>query len=120
MLQRTGGDEMNLLETPAVAPSMAPPWAVTARDRRILELAAGKLRGARLDFAEALRALREAVEESIPDGRVFWLGRAAEGPIVGSIISGVGIVDGPGGIQIVRAFGAGSGRAPVRIGRFSP
>jgi hypothetical protein len=111
---------MNPRETSVLAPSVAPPWAVTVRDRRILELAAGKLRGARFDFAEALRALREAVEESIPDGRVFWLGRTAEGPIVGSIISGVGLVDGAGGIQIVRAFGDGSGRAPVPIARFSP
>ncbi|HWO17118.1 MAG TPA: hypothetical protein VNO30_00020 [Kofleriaceae bacterium] len=77
--------------------------ALSARDRRIIQCALRKLRGARVDFGEAVRALREAVEESIPAGRVFMLGIAEAGPIVGSLISGVGIVDGATGVQLVRA-----------------
>lgn len=73
------------------------------RDHRIIERAIAKLAGSQLDFAEALRALREAVEEEIPDGRVFILGCTEHGPIVGSIISGVGIAEGPAGVTLVRA-----------------
>jgi hypothetical protein len=81
---------------------------LTARDRRIIELALRKLGGGRVDFGEALRALREAVEESIRGGRVFVLGATAAGPIAGSLISGVGIVDGPGGVQLVRVAPGGA------------
>jgi hypothetical protein len=81
----------------------APSLGVSARDRRILALALGKLRG-RIDFGDAIRALREAVEEAIPDGRVFALGRAGDAPIMGSLVSGVGLVETAEGVQIVRAL----------------
>lgn len=60
------------------------------------------MQGARVDFNEAIRALREAAEELIPDGRVFVLGVADAGPIVGSIVSGVGIVECASGLRLVR------------------
>lgn len=86
--------------------------ALSARDRRIILRALRKLRGARVDFGEAVRALREAVEESIPAGRVFLLGTSETGPIVGSLVSGVGIVDGATGVQLVRV-GSGGRRTPL-------
>jgi hypothetical protein len=64
-------------------------------------MAAKKLGGCR-DFGDALRALREATEEAIPAGRTFYLGAAERGPVVGSIISGVGITEGPQGLVVVR------------------
>lgn len=88
------------------------PLELTARDRRIIELALRKLGGGRVDFGEALRALREAVEESIHGGRVFVLGATEAGPIAGSLISGIGIVDDPGGVQLVRVA-PGGGRTPL-------
>ena len=71
------------------------------RDRRIIDLALSKVHGARVDFGEAMRALREAAEELIPGGRVFLLGTTDSGPIVGSLLSGVGIVEREQGIQLV-------------------
>ena len=68
-----------------------------------------------MDFGEALRALREAVEESIPGGRVFFLGTTCHGPILGSAISGIGIAEGPAGVQIVRAL---PGEPQVTLARF--
>lgn len=75
---------------------------LSERDRRIIQLTQRKLRGAPVDFAEAMRALRESVEESIPDGKVFVLGMTGRGPILGSLISGVGIVQGLDDVQLVR------------------
>jgi len=74
---------------------------LTPRDRRILSLASRKLVdiGGR-DFREALRALREAVEESIPAGRLYVLSRSNEPLVVGSILSGVGIVEVEGRVMI--------------------
>jgi hypothetical protein len=77
------------------------------RDRRILTLALRKLGGAAPDFDEALRAVREAVGELIPAGRVHLLGAGGHGPIVGSIISGVGITRGAGAVLLVRVDRAG-------------
>jgi hypothetical protein len=75
------------------------------RDRLIIALARRRLRGGRIELDEALRALREAVAEIIPAGRVYVLGATALGPIVGSIISGLGIADGEHGVQLVRVRG---------------
>ncbi len=61
-----------------------------------------KLGGAAPDFGEAVRALREAVEEVIPAGRLYHLGAAPRGAIVGSIVSGVGITAGASGVLLVR------------------
>lgn len=82
--------------------------AISRRDRQIVELALRKLGGAGFDFGDALRALREATEELIPNGRVYFLGEAAgddgatSGPIVGSLISKVGIVETATGIELVQ------------------
>jgi hypothetical protein len=80
----------------------APCFGLSSRDGRILALTRKKVDGVAVDFGEVLRALRDAVEESIPAGRVFLLGTAQLGPIVGSIISGIGVVDDPDGVRIVR------------------
>ena len=71
------------------------------RDRRIIELARAKL-GAQVSFSDAMRALREATEELIPGGRVFFLGVIDGGPVAGSLVSGVGIVERESGIELVR------------------
>ena len=86
-----------------MSPILRPaPLAVSARDRRIIERAQ-RLLGGSADFGDALRALREATEEIIPDGKVFFLGGTPDSAIVGSIVSGVGIVERPSGIELVRA-----------------
>jgi hypothetical protein len=96
-------------------PRIASRLAISDRDLRIIERALEKIRGARIDFGDAVRALRESVEEEIPDGRIFLLGTTEHGPILGSIISGVGIVDSPAGIQLVRAR---QGEMPSTLGGF--
>ncbi|MDX2090708.1 MAG: hypothetical protein SFX73_22815 [Kofleriaceae bacterium] len=80
-----------------------PRLAMSVRDARILALARAKLHGSRVAFADAIRALNEAVREEILDGRIYHLGLTTYGPILGSIISGIGIVDGPLGVELVRA-----------------
>jgi hypothetical protein len=99
---------------------------ISRRDRKIVGRALRKLGGAGLGFDDALRALREATEELIPDGRVYFLGAAgaagsagtASGPIVGSLISGVGIVESATGIELVRVErGGGEIRTLGRFGR---
>ncbi|TKC97251.1 hypothetical protein [Polyangium fumosum] len=75
---------------------------LSTRDQRILALTRRRLEGAPLDFQEALRALEASVEELIPAGRVYLLGATESGPIVGSLISGVGIVPAEAGPLLVR------------------
>ena len=88
---------------------------VSRRDRQILGLALRKLGGVRFDFCDALFAVREATEELIPNGRVFFLG-ASSGPMFGSIISRVGIVESATGIDLV--WVAHGCREARRLGRF--
>jgi hypothetical protein len=76
--------------------------SLTARDRDILILACRKLGGSTVEFSEALRALREAVEELIPAGRTYYLPSGMGEPAIGSIISGVGIAAGSDGVLVVR------------------
>jgi hypothetical protein len=110
---------------------------VSERDLRILLLARRKMQGVRVDFDEAIRALREAVEESIPAGRVFLLGFCDQagspaasqdlagesvagpvaGPIVGSLLSGVGIADGRDGVRLLRVTRDGR---RIDLGRLVP
>ena len=89
---------------------------VSERDRRILTLASRKARQTN-DFNEAVRALKEAVEESIPAGRTYYLGAGQQGPIVGSIVSGIGITTEHGEVVVVRVC---PDRGPTTLGRFSP
>jgi hypothetical protein len=94
---------------------------ISARDIRILALAREKLGAREATFAEVARSLAAAVAEVIPAGRIFLLGDRGGAPIVGSIISGVGIVDGADGVEI---YQVGAGAPPVfwrgdrRLGRF--
>jgi hypothetical protein len=90
---------------------------LSARDQRILALTRRRLDGAHVDFQEALRVLRASVEELIPAGRVYLLGATANGPIVGSLVSGVGIVPAEAGALVVRV--AREGRITT-LGRLSP
>lgn len=76
--------------------------SLSERDTRILALTLRKLGGSAPDFGEAVRALREAVEELIPAGRTYFLGATDRGPIVGSIVSGVGIAAGEEGVLLIR------------------
>ena len=76
---------------------------VSTRDQLILDLARRKMRRDTNDFDEALRALDEAVAEVIPAGRTYFLGNGDDGPIVGSIISGIGITRVYGEVLVVRA-----------------
>jgi hypothetical protein len=96
---------------------------VSRRDRKIVELALRKLGRATFDFGDALRALREATEELIPDGRLYFLAEAAgddgdeDGPIVGSLISRVGIVERATGIELVQVGHCGEIHVLARFGR---
>jgi hypothetical protein len=76
--------------------------SLTDRDRDILVLACRKLGGSTVDFPQAVRALQEAVEERIPAGRTYYLPSDMGGPIIGSIISGVGIAAGADSVLVVR------------------
>ena len=102
---------------PLLSATVLSPGALSARDRIIIDLARRKLRDTRVEFGDALRALREAVEESISGGRVFVLGSTSVGPIVGSLISGVGIVDGATGVELLYVR---SGVVRRSLGRFAP
>lgn len=88
---------------------------LTSRDRQILTLARRRLLGAAdCRFEEAARALREATEEVIPAGRVFFLGGGDRGPILGSLITGVGITESDEAVRVVRVRGG----AVVVLGGF--
>lgn len=82
-----------------------PSLGLTARDRQILTLARRKLLGAVCRFEEVVCALDEATAEVIPAGRVFFLGGGDRGPILGSLITGVGIMQRAEGVRVVRAGG---------------
>ena len=90
---------------------------LSERDRRIIELARRKLGGTTIDFAAALAALRAAVEELIPAGRTFLLGTTEFGPIVGSIVSGVGITAAASSVDLLRVERDGR---RTRLGSFLP
>jgi hypothetical protein len=91
--------------------------ALSARDRRIIDCAHRKLNGACVNFDDALRALRDAVEEHIPDGRVYLIGTLSGSPVIGSLISGVGIVDTGNDVSLVRVTRHGGA---TRLGGFAP
>ena len=91
--------------------------ALSPRDRRVFALAAHKLAGQPATFEEAVRALGEAVEEIIPAGRVFVLSTTPFGPVVGSLLSRVGIVASEVGVSVVRTDRRG---APRFLGELLP
>jgi hypothetical protein len=78
------------------------PSGLGARDRAILARAFALLGDGPATFADAVRALQQATEELIPAGRVFVVGSTPDGPIVGSQITRVGIVEHASGIRVVR------------------
>ncbi|MBK7396928.1 MAG: hypothetical protein IPJ34_11650 [Myxococcales bacterium] len=53
-------------------------------------------------FDDALSALGRVVRETIPNGRIFYLGEGPSGPVVGSLVSGVGLSPSPRGILVVQ------------------
>lgn len=79
---------------------LALPNALSRVDRMILEHAFGDWRGGTL--ADALVCLVAATERAIPAGRVYLLGRAAAAPVIGSLVSGVGLTEDALGVLIVR------------------
>lgn len=76
------------------------PTTLSRIDRAILERAFGDWHGG--TFADALARLVSATERVIPAGRVYLLGRAADAPVIGSLISGVGLMEDALGLAIVR------------------
>ena len=90
-------------------------WGLGERDRRILTLAQRKL-GSSTDFGEALRALAEATRELIPAGRTYLLGQLGDGPLVGSVISGVGLFVEANALMVGRVDRQGCARS---LGSFS-
>ncbi len=77
------------------------------RDCAILSLASQRLDGLSA-FDDAVRALRSAVEERIPAGRVYYLGGGDGAPIVGSLVTGVGISVDATGLLVVRVAASGA------------
>lgn len=79
-------------------------WAahlrLSRRDRAILKLTRGLYDGR--DFGQTVRALYEGTRSIIPAGRIYVLGSREGAPIYGSLISGIGIVETPGGIRVIR------------------
>jgi hypothetical protein len=63
-----------------------------------------------------MHALQKAAEEVIPSGRIFFLGTDDNRPIIGSLPSGVGIVEAEHGIKLVRVR---SDATPTSLGWFS-
>jgi hypothetical protein len=91
-------------------------WSgVSLRDERILALASRKLASTD-DFDSAVRALREAVGELIPAGRVYLLGQRDGAPVVGSIVSGIGIAGSDRGVFVVQV----APRGQALLGRLRP
>lgn len=90
-------------------------WGFTRLDRAILALARRNV-GDTNDFGAAVRALGEATERLIPAGRVYVLGAYGGVPIVGSVVSGVGIVCDARRIRLVRVERG----SPLVLGAWSP
>jgi hypothetical protein len=95
--------------------------SLSPRDRAILAAARRRLASGP-SFSQAVAALAAATAELIEGGRVFVIGagpirgEAAASPIIGSQISGVGIVQTKGGIEVVRIERDGRVR---RLGLFA-
>ena len=90
-------------------------WGLSERDLHILTLARRKL-GSSTDFGKALRALAEATRELIPAGRTYLLGVLGDGPLVGSVISGVGLFVEASALKVGRVDRQGGARS---LGNFS-
>ena len=79
--------------------------SVSKRDRVIFALAAQKLETP-LDglspYEAALCVLHEATAETIPAGRTYLLGTEDGRPVVGSLISRIGVTERDGHIEILR------------------
>jgi hypothetical protein len=116
-LRRIRGHEA-LNVRPDVCGSMMPlDGIVGERDGRIVRRAIELLGGSVPDWGDAVRALSEAVLELIPSGRCYFLGECHGRPVVGSLVSGVGITPGIDSIQrVVR--GPHDSFAP--LGKFGP
>lgn len=55
-----------------------------------------------LRLPSSLGRVDRAILEAIPAGRIYLLGHATQGPVIGSLVSGVGITPERGGISIVK------------------
>jgi hypothetical protein len=106
-------------EARAAGRARGPFAGLSARDRRILELTRRELGGEAFGFDGARRAPARAVAEVIPAGRIYVLGAGEGGPVpvVGSIVSGVGVAPGERGPLVVRVDGA---RLPAPLAPLVP
>jgi hypothetical protein len=92
-------------------------WTLGERDAGIIAAMLHMLAGCEPDFEQTARALHEAVVGSIPAGRVYVLGAGDRGPILGSLITGVGIAADEEGIALVRVDRSGQSRLLGRLWR---
>ena len=113
MRRGCSGDRLSWVPLTLVA---QPSPVLSRRDRRIIQHALTKVGGTRMSFGDAVRALQEAAQEVIPSGRIFLLGSDDHGPIIGSLVSGVGIAEADRGIKLVRVRADGD---PLPLGWFS-
>jgi len=83
--------------------SLARVGLYTTRDLRILQRARGHV-----SFDSAVGALKRSVEAEIPDGHVFVLGTGAHAPVLGSLITRIGITRRADGRVVVVHFDRGA------------
>lgn len=81
------------------------PNLVRPTDAQILTAALARLGGRVVDFELAIAALHETVVAMIPAGRVYLLGHGRHGPIVGSLITGIGLSAAAQGVSLVHVRG---------------
>jgi hypothetical protein len=94
--------------------------SISARDQKIITLARQKLSGKTPSYDDAICALHDAVTALIPAGRIYLLAITANGPIIGSMISGIGIMTQQSSIQLVRVRQAPHALSIDSLGRFLP
>jgi len=92
-------------------------WRLSQRDQVILRDGFERFTAGRgQSFGDAVAALHAATVANIIAGRTFFLGQIERAPIVGSLISGIGLVELDAGIVVVRCTTRG---APLQLGGFA-
>jgi hypothetical protein len=76
--------------------------ALSRRDDAIITAARERIGAGQASFGDVTRALIESTEQFIAGGKIFHLGVGTFGPILGSIVSGVGIAQEEDGVVLVR------------------